>query len=189
MKTADTSTKAALQELNVTTMTPQKTPSPNMMLQTHVTSIKMKRDKRILLHKWRLAEAFRDSSNISDVGLTQRFMTKTPEVSSPYSKRAPSSTQRLIHDYFEKNSVDDPCRASAKKQLLRPVSELHREFVKATKSWVSLRLFHRHEPRNIASIKKLRFRQCLCEVCLNPKLKLKRMNCQLVEKCECERIA
>ena len=107
-------------------------------------------------------------------------------MSSPYSKfkRAPSSTQRLIHDYFENNSVDDPCRASAKKLLFRPVSELHREFVKATKSRVSLRSFHRHKPRNIASIKKLRFRQCLCEVCLNPKLKLKRMNCELVEKCE-----
>lgn len=44
-------------------------------------------------------------------------------MSSPYSKfkRAPSSTQRLIHDFFEKNAVDDPCRASVKKQLLKPV--------------------------------------------------------------------
>ena len=71
MKTADTSTKEALRELNETALTPQKTPSPNVMLETHVTSIKMKRDKRTLQHKRRLAEAFRDSSNvISDVGFT-----------------------------------------------------------------------------------------------------------------------
>ena len=166
-------------------LTPLKTPSPNVMLQTHVTSIKMKRDKRTLQYKRRLAEGFRDGSNISDVGVTQRFMTKTREVSSPYSKRAPSSTQKLIHDYFEKNAGDDPCRASSKKQLLRPVSELHRDFVKATKSKVSLRSLHRHKPRNIASVKKLRFRQCLCEMCLNPKLKLGACG----KMRECERIA
>ena len=70
------------------------------------------------------------------------------------------------------------------KQLLKPVSQLHKEFVKATNSKVSLQSFHQHKPDNIASVKKLKFRQCLCEVCLNPKLKLRRLNCELEVKCE-----
>ena len=175
VKTADHNTRKALSELNVTAVTPQKTTSPTVLLQTHIASIKGKRDKQTLLHKRRLAAAFQND-NYDEVGFSKRFMTTTQEKTTfPYTNRTPSSTQALIQDFFKKNATDDPCRAATKKQLLKPVSELHKDFVKETNTKVSLRSFHRHKPRNIASVKRLKFRQCLCEVCLNPKLKLRRL--------------
>ena len=75
------------------------------------------------------------------MGFTKRFMTRTQEkMNSPDSKckRTLSSIQRLIQDVF----VNDLGKASKKGQLLKPVSELHNDFVKATKSKESLRSFH-----------------------------------------------
>ena len=60
IKTADNDTVEVLQELNVTALTPQKTPSPNMMTsviqQTYIASIKSKRDKKTLHHKRQLED-------------------------------------------------------------------------------------------------------------------------------------
>lgn len=91
-----------------------------------------------------------------------------------------------IREFFEENAVTRPCKTGKKKQLVKPVKELHKEFVTKTKrgGGVSLPSFHRHKPKNMASVKRLKFRQCLCEVCLNPKLKLDTLNRMLARKCE-----
>ena len=53
-----------------------------------------------------------------------------------------------------------------------------------TASAVSLRSFHRLEPKHVQLVKKLKFQQCLSKICQNPKAKVTRLNFCLENKCE-----
>ena len=39
-------------------------------------------------------------------------------------------------------------------------------------------------PKDVASVRKLKFRQCMCEICVNPKLKLTRLSHYMKKKCD-----
>lgn len=152
-------------------------------MKEHITSISGKRDKPTLQYKRRLADAFEDPGHLEKVGLNKRFRQQDKPLYAK-TKRAHLKTQKDIREFFEENAVPDPCKMGKKKQLVKLVKELHKEFVTKTKRGVSLRSFHRHKPKNMASGKRLKFRQFLCEVCLNPKLKLERRNRMLARRCE-----
>ena len=75
--------------------------------------------------------------------------------------------------------------ASRRSQLTKPVKQLFKEFKAKHKSInVSMRTFHRHKPKQVMSVTRLKFRQCMCEVCINPKMKVARLNVFLTEKCK-----
>ena len=75
--------------------------------------------------------------------------------------------------------------ASRRSQLTKPVKQLFKEFKAKHKSInVSVRTFHRHKPKQVMSVTRLKFKQCMCEVCINPKMKVARLNVFLTEKCE-----
>lgn len=100
-------------------------------------------------------------------------------------KRRKRSTQESIQAFYDRVAYDDPCKTAKTKQLTKPVKELHKEYMKENPTAkVSLRTFHRHKPKNIRSVRKMKFRQCLCEICLNPKLKLLKFNTFLERKYE-----
>lgn len=63
-----------------------------------------------------------------------------------------------------------------KKGLDKSIVQLHQDFIETHGSLVSRATFFRHRPRNILSFAKTPFRQCLCELCLNPMLKVKVLN-------------
>ena len=63
IKSADSKTKQALKELNVTCTTPKKTTTDS--LQQHLANIKSKRDKQMLQDKRHLVEAFKQSEGFS----------------------------------------------------------------------------------------------------------------------------
>ena len=168
IKSADSETKQALKELNVTCTTPKKTTTGS--LQQHLAEIKCKRDKKTLEHKRRLAEAFKQSESFS-----KRYV-KSTQKSPVYSRKNLPMLQADIRDFYYQNAVEDPCKSSKRSQLTKSVKELHNDFLKKSRFNVSLRSFHCHKPKDIKSVRKMKFRQCLCEICLNPKLKVSRLN-------------
>ena len=139
-------------------------------LQQHLADIKSKRDKQTLQHKRRLAEAFKQSE-----GFSKQYM-KSTQTSPAYSRKNLPKLQADIHDLYNQNAVEDPCKPSKKRQLTKSVKELHKDFLTKSRLNASLRSFHRHKPKDIKSVRKMKFRQCLCETCLNPKLKVSRLN-------------
>ena len=166
IKSADSETKQALKELSVTCTTPKKTTTGS--LQQHLAEIK--RDKKTLEHKRRLAEAFKQSESFS-----KRYV-KSTQKSPAYSQKNLPKVQADIRDFYNQNAVEDPCKSSKKRQLTESVKELHKDFLTKSRLNMSLRFFHRHKPKDIKSVRKMKFKQCLCEICLNPKLKVSRLN-------------
>ena len=165
----------ALKELNVTCTTPKKTTTDS--LQQHLANIKSKRDKQTLQHKRHLAEAFKQSE-----GFSKRYV-KSTQKSPAYSRKNLPKLQADIHDLYNQNAVEDRCKSSKRRQLTKSVKELPKDSLTKSRLNVSLRSFHRHKPKDIKSVRKMKFRQCLCEICLNPKLKVSSLN-QLSHKSE-----
>ena len=168
IKSADSETKQVLKELSVTCTTPKKTTTGS--LQQHLADIKSKRDKHTLQHKRRLAEAFKQSEGFS------KWYVKSTQKSPAYSRKNLPKLQADIRDFYHQNAVEDPSKPSKKRQLTKSVKELHKDFLTKSRLNVSLRSFHRHKPKDIKSVRKMKFRQCVCEISLNPKLKVSRLN-------------
>ena len=188
LRNADKEAQEKLKELNVTFSTPPKnTPSPRKTLATHFEDIKNKRDASTLNHKRALANAFKQQGSTShdQIGLSKRYVNASKR---PLYKRNGHGGHETVREFYNANSQPDPCKKSSKRQLLKPVKELYKEFQRQhPEVKVSLRTFHRQKPSHLASVKKAKFRQCLCEVCLDPKLKLKTVNRFLKDKCDCVR--
>ena len=148
-------------------------------------SITQKRDKDTLKHKRNLAQAFRTTPESQRIGLSNRYLKQAARNPAFYSSSG-SKQKKVVGDYFDSHAAAIPCKSlKCKKQLLKPVSQLYKEYrSKNTASAVSLRSFHRHKPKHVQSVKRLKFRQCLCEICQNPKAKVTRLNFCLENKCE-----
>ena len=183
LKSSSKETKKKLKELNVSFNTPEKNPpSPGESLTKHVAVMSAKRDKATLQHKRRLSEAFCETAG--EIGLSARYR-KAAKNRHLYEKRKENAAQNKFRAFFFEHSHPDPCKKSKKRQLLRPVKDLHREFCSThPEVKASCRSFYRWKPQDVASVKKVKFRQCLCDVCLNPKLKLERLNRLLTTKFE-----
>ena len=163
LKSSDKKTKQQLSELNVQYSTPTKR-LPVEALHSHIRSIRRKRDKGTLGHKRTLAKVFKDSHDA--VGLSKQFVTESVTKDSSLYASKGSKVQKMISDFFDSAAVDDPCKSSrSRKQLTKPVKELYKEFkVKHENVKVSVRTLHRHKPKKVTSVTRLKFRQCLCEV-------------------------
>lgn len=89
----------------------------------------------------------------------------------------------LIKNYFVSKANFLPGKSGVsskslevKKVLDKSVSKLHEEFIDTHGPLVSRATFFRHRPKTILSFTKTPFRQCLCEICMNPMLKVKILN-------------
>lgn len=191
IKFSDKNTKEALGNLNIISKTPPKqaatTPlsSPAKILHSHLRSVSRKRDKTTLIVKRNLAKAFKNTpKTVKRIGLSKYFLKKSPQKSLYTSSGG--KLKKNVADFFEEQAAPIPCKTStAKKQLLKSVKELLRDFtLKNDKVKVSLRSFHRLKPKNVQSVTKLKFWQCLCDICQNPKSKVTRLNFFLENKIE-----
>ena len=74
-------------------------------------------------------------------------------------------------------------------QFLKPLRNQSNKSSNSSKSLrpsikVSVWTFHRHKPKQVMSVTRLKFSRCMCESCINPKMKVARLNMFLTEKCE-----
>ena len=148
IKSADSETKQALKELSVTCTTPEKTTTGS--LQQHLAEINSKRDKKMLEHKRRLAEAFKQSESFT------KLYVKSTQKSPAYSRKNLPKLQADIRDFYNQNAVEDPCKSSKRRQLAKSVKELHKDFLTKSRLNVSARSFHRHTPKDIKSVWKMK---------------------------------
>ncbi|KAK7493746.1 hypothetical protein BaRGS_00015075 [Batillaria attramentaria] len=171
LQSADKKTKASLNELHVTCKTPEKTYSCSSTPRSYSLSPEEKGKKETLVHKRDLASALGEKG-CKEVGLSSRLSQAPP----PYQSKG-SKLQPTITEFFNEQAVENPCKAaSGRKQLTKSVKRLHNT-LKRKGVEISLRSLHRHKPKNIVT--KLKFRQCLCEICVNPKTKVGRLNALL----------
>ena len=93
---------------------------------------------------------------------------------------------KTVEKFYENESMPNPCKNSSKShQLTHSARVLYFKFRRLHPSAkVSLSTFQRLKPKYIASVKRLKFRQCLCDVCENPRMKVRRLNVFLKEKIE-----
>ena len=108
---------------------------------------------------------------------------KSTQKSPAYSRKNLPKLLVDIRDFYNQNAVEDPCKSSKRRQLTKSVKELPKDFLTKSRLNMSLHFFHRYKPKDIKSVRKMKFKQCLCEICLNPKLKVSRLN-QLSHKSE-----
>ena len=92
-------------------------------------------------------------------------------------KRNYSHLKEKVTEFYNRNSYFDPTKkGQPKKQLDKTGKELHRMFLKETGENISLQSFYRLKPKNIRSLNRINFRQCLCIKCNNPKLKCEKLS-------------
>lgn len=97
-----------------------------------------------------------------------------------YQKKAKHAA--LIKKFYNAKSNFLPGKAGipsslkVKKCLDKSIVQLHQDFIMTHGTLVSRATFFRHRPKNIISFAKTPFKQCLCELCLNPMLKVKVLN-------------
>lgn len=180
MKSSDKETQQKLQEINVQFQTPEKKQEHDP-IESHLKSLSRKRDRTTLQHKRLLASSFSHSK-----GFTKRYLSA--EKPEEIYKQGQKEHHDKVKQFYLEHSQADPCKVSTRRQLLLPTRELHKLFEENDPDTkISLRTFNRLRPKNVASVRKAKFRQCLCEVCMNPKMKVERLNRLLKEKCGCVR--
>ena len=189
IKTTDRQTQQHLKQLLVHCTTPHKhtsaSSSPSKTLRAHIMSITKKRDKDALKHKRNLAQAFCTTPDSQRTGLSNQYLKQAARNMVLYLASG-SKQKKAVGDYLDSRAAVIPCKSlKSKKQLLKPVSQLYKEYrSKNTASAVSFRSFHRLKLKHVQLVKKLKFRQCLSKICQNPKAKVMRLNFCLENKCE-----
>lgn len=141
-----------------------------------------------LSHKRCLVQAFQnaDSSSYKEIGLLRKIIRAS--MTGKLYQRKKNGLQQLVQNFYADQSSADPCKSHKKRQLLKPVKDVYRDFKKSHPSAkVSLRTIYCLKPKNVASVGRAKFCQCLCEICFNPKLKLQMINRHLMRRCECVR--
>ena len=66
-------------------------------------------------------------------------------------------------------------------QFLKPLRNQSNKSSNSSKSLrpsikVSVWTFHRHKPQQVMSVTRLKFSRCMCKSCINPKMKVARLN-------------
>ncbi|GFO44592.1 (S)-beta-bisabolene synthase [Plakobranchus ocellatus] len=119
--------------------------------------------------------------------VTARRLFQGSDQLSPY-KRKSKKHEETVRNFYEDKASFVPGvqgvskKLKAKKVLSKSIANLHREFLMEHGNLVSKATFFRHRPTHVKSFTKTPFRQCLCEVCLNPLLKMKVINKHLPEE-------
>ena len=124
------------------------------------------------------------SGHCKKVGFAKRTQRRSRVLQGLYSHTKPRK-RTLVETFYRENSMQDPIRPE-KRQLLKSMKELFVELKKQHPSVkISLRSFFCYRPKSVKNVKFAHFRQCLCDIYLNPKLKT--LNSCLAEKFECVR--
>ena len=142
-----------------------------------------KRDKSSLAFKRSLAEALEQHTQPEQIGMSKKSVKRLQRPTfGLYKRRKAFAGKEAVLAFYEKQALPNPCKGVSKKQLAASTPDLYRQFRLETNVQVSLRTFQRLKPKHVASVRHLKFRQCLCEVCENPRMKLKRLNMIMGEK-------
>ena len=133
-----------------------------------------------------MAQAFEgNDADVTDIGLAKRCVQRFKNKGPIYHCNKVFRVKVDVEAFFDEHAIANPCKSFKKCQLTLSVKELHKEFlVQHPGQKVSLRTFHRLKPKDVASVRKLKFRQCMCEICVNPKLKLTRLSHYMKKKCD-----
>lgn len=133
----------------------------------------------------------RDVLSITKLAAIKRILHNSKETSSTrkHYKRAPKVNDKVA-TFYEEQSVDLPgkrsvCRYSMKpkKVLTRKVADVYEDFkIRHPDVKMSLTTFSRRRPRHVMLSSSRAFLQCLCEKCVNPMLKLDKLNAFLMVK-------
>lgn len=96
-----------------------------------------------------------------------------------------STYDRSVEDFYLKEAVDLPGKKNSgskfenmvnKKVLTKTVAALYKDFRKTHPTCnISLTTFSRRRPRNVLLSSSRAFVQCLCEICVNPMLKVEKL--------------
>lgn len=96
-----------------------------------------------------------------------------------------STYDRTVQDFYLKEAVDLPGKKNSgskfenmvnKKVLTKTVAALYKDFRKTHPTCnISLTTFSRRRPRNVLLSSSRAFVQCLCEICVNPMLKVEKL--------------
>ena len=129
-------------------------------LRAHIQDLKEKRGNDTLEPKRTLGKVFKERG-YENIGMSKRYVDQAIRGPPLYGGNE-SKVQKRIEDFFNKAAVFNPCKSSKQsKILLKPVKGLHKEFCKEADC-----------PKVHSFCEKIKFKQCLCEICLDPKLKL-----------------
>lgn len=111
-----------------------------------------------------------------------RRLFKDAPFEEPY-KRKTKKHGDLVEAFFEEKATHIPGKLGiqkrtmkARKILNKSVLNLHSEFIAEHGSLISKATFFRRRPKHVLSFTRTPFRQCLCDICLNPMLKAKVVN-------------
>ena len=98
----------------------------------------------------------------------------------PYERPGDTPEAREIKQFFEKKSNPLPSQRTVSKDgiqkriLSESVSETHKFFLEShPEKKISERSFWRHKPAHVLSNTKAKMLACLCDICENPKLKVR----------------
>lgn len=153
----------------------QTLPSPLKPTRTLIDNLKTKRDKTSLNFVRQIAAAHeKHGISMQKIGLSGR--TTRSKATGGLYRRLGNGKREMVRVFFTENSYPDPSKPH-RRQLLKSVKELYTDFRRKHPSVrLSLASFFRYRPSAIKSVKLAVFRQCQCDICLNPKLKLSAIN-------------
>ncbi|XP_076440515.1 uncharacterized protein LOC143279993 [Babylonia areolata] len=108
----------------------------------------------------------------------------------PYM-RNPSVNDKAVENFYIAEAIDLPAKRMSvkasfndrlqKKVLTKKVADLHKEFISRHPNYkISLTTFSRRRPKHVLLSSSRAFQQCLCETCVNPMLKIEKLNRRLV---------
>ena len=112
------------------------------------------------------------------LGVRSQTWDKYTKVRDLAKSRKPTKAEEEIINYYETCSVILPTKKTVnrhkiqKKVLEYSTKRLHSKFFQATNIPVSITHFRKLKPKHVLHVSKNRFYVCLCEYCLNIRLKL-----------------
>lgn len=165
IKTKDPEVKKHLEALK----TPP--PSASKVLKTALKSTSHKRDRKTIIARRNLLASFNGGIQVS-----------------PY--KSLSKKKLIVEDYFNEVAVPLPDKRGVNKKILdKPVKQIFKTFSNTSNHKLSLRTFFRYKPKSVLSVTKTKFHQALCDVCMNPKMKMAVLNSFLVVKTDVDSIS
>lgn len=173
-RTATPKTKKALRDDNISFSSREKVPQA---VENYLEGLKAKRDKSSLTVRRNLLGVM----NNLDVREDLKYKTKE-HAPSPLYHRECNDIKRKIHEFYELYSEPLPSsrtvsRGVQKRILKMPIEEAYVIFKTLHPSIkCSPRSFFRHRPKHVLSHMKAKLRACLCDICENPRLKLKALH-------------
>ena len=185
MKFSSKKTRELFAKSGLSYITPSKPKSPSG--KQVFSCMNKKRDSATLKFRRCLAKDLSENEG-AGLGYSKRSLQRYKLVKGRvlYRRKRELPCAKTVAKFYEIESMPNPCKNSSKThQLTQSTRVLYFKFRRLHPSVkVSMSTFQRLKPKYIASVKRLKFRQCLCDVCENPRMKVRRLNVFLTEKIE-----